>query len=225
MRKIIIPAIALLLLVSGIICVELGFEESSEEKRKDRIWTSLILLALMKSGFCPGGCSLGGVCFEADAGITCENGQASGTGTLATPYESDNFVSLQANVSLDAGGSLDFNTGVSQNVSTRSSGISIVLTGQSQWFEDTASGDLGAGVPAPGQNTTQTYCMESRVAEGRVILRREACPDAVIDPEKDSVTEEESTRVDSKTGRKWGFLLKNATISGITGNANEQFSD
>lgn len=225
MKKILIAAAAVLLLVSGIICVELGFEDSEEEQRKDRIWAALVLMALAETGFCPGGCSLDGVCFEYDAGITCENGQASGSGTLAARYDGGTFLSLQADVKLSAGGSLDFNTGVTENVSTRSSGISIVLTGESRWFEKTASGDLGAGVPPPGQDATQTYCLESHVDEGHVFLRREACPDAAIDPEHDSLTEEESTRIDAKTGRGWGFLLKNATVSGIDGNANKRFSD
>jgi hypothetical protein len=204
-----------------------GAEEDTSEQ--DLLFAAALFTILNDSDSgCSGGCELGNVCFSASSGITCSGGTASGTGTLTPTASSGNFVSLQLDVLLtQAGGTVTFTTGGTSS-STKQTGF--VLTGsgsnQHQYFGNGGADTNFATTKAvaASTSTTQSYCFESHLDEGHVMLRSSGCT-AGTNPGTDGTTDEEEGSINPDTGRVWGIILSNATISNLTSNSAETFSE
>ncbi len=200
----------------------IGGKNEDEEQRESLLLAALLLALQKKDSGCS--CQIGDTCFSASGGVTCSAGSATGTGTLASTTSSGDFVSLSATITLGAGGSVDFNTGVSSDVSSKTTGATVRTTQPHGYFGSTGSANFGtSNAAAATAGSALTYCFESHVDEGHVMLRSGGCPSSVVTPAAAGNTDDEEGMA-GDTGRAWGFILNNATISGVSKNNARTFS-
>lgn len=166
-------------------------------------------------------CSLGGVSFAA-SGVACGLSGASGTGTLTALQSQTSFVSMLVNFQLlNSSGSLSLVAGLnpSRGVATQNVGGELaVSTTVSKKPQDAGAGAAGAGT------TAQTWCFEIHVDES---------PTHAILDQTGNCTAKSATAASyendangpSRDGGLWGFVLNNATITGITVNDRKLFTE
>lgn len=199
----------------------IGAEEDTSEQ--DLLFAAALVTLLDDDDDC--GCQIGSICFVPGSGVTCSGGSATGTGTLTASANSGDFVSLSVNITLTStSGTVDFNTGVSSNVGTKNTGIT-VNNGTHRYFGNAGATDAAFTGNATSASTTSAvnYCLESHLTEGHVIMRSGGCP-STIPADGTVAPAEENTSIPADTGRSWGFILNNATIDSATGNTEEQFA-
>lgn len=201
----------------------LGIGGNEEDGQNDQLVLAALLLALDDDdSSCS--CQIGNVCFSPGSGVSCSNGTATGTGTLDGGTSGD-FVSLAMDIQMTAsGGTVTFNTGVSSDVSSKRTGLIVRTTTGHQYFAngggDTSLGTTNAALASTASTTS--YCLESHLTEGHLLVRSGGCPSSTI--AADGTTDEEEGSVSADTGRKWSIILNNATISNVTQNSSEKFS-
>lgn len=177
-------------------------------------------LALLAAAF-TAQCSLGGVSFTA-SGPTCNIAGASGTGTLTAAQFQTSFVSMLVNFQLlDANGSIALVTGLnpSLGVATQNVGGELLITSAvSKKPQDAGAGAAGAGT------TAQAWCLEIHVDENptHAILDQTGTCTAKA---ATAATYENDANGPGQNGGMWGFVLNNATITGITVNDRKLFTE
>ena len=197
---------------------------AEEESQDDQLLAAAVLLAL-QSDDDDCACQIGNQCFVPSSGINCAGGSATGTGTLVANTSSGEFVSLSVNITLTAtSGTVDFNTGVSGDVSSKNTGVT-VNNGTHRYFGNSGATDAAFTGNATSASTTSAvnYCLEAHLAEGHVIIRSGGCP-STIPADGTVAPAEENTSIGADTGRSWGFILNNATIDSVSPNSSEQFA-
>ena len=163
------------------------------------------------------GCIIGGKSFNA-VGVSCLNGVASGTGTLTAISDQNAPHSIELTFQLSSNGSLGVvgcaNIAANSGVITWGHGFNITNTyahGKGPSVEGLAS----IGSAGTSQNT---WCLEMHPPATDVHLM--ADPFACVPKDADSVTynsESDGSGLNngSKQGDNWGFVLSNATITGL----------
>ncbi|MEQ9366535.1 MAG: hypothetical protein RIF32_20005 [Leptospirales bacterium] len=166
-------------------------------------------------------CSLGGVNFNA-VGPACNVSGASGTGTLTAVQTQTSFVSMLVSFQLlAANGSISFVAGLNpaQGAVTQNNGGELLITSTaSKKPQDAGAGAAGAGT------TAQTWCMEIHVDENpmHAMLDQTATCTAKL---ATATTYENDADGPGQNGGLWGFVLNNATITGITTNNRKIFTE
>ncbi|MCP5485657.1 MAG: hypothetical protein H7A22_09040 [Spirochaetales bacterium] len=180
--------------------------------------SDLSALALVLAGSC--NCQIGNVCFSTSGSVSCQSGVASGTGSLIASSLVSDDLSVQVTFQLSSGGQLEFIGGANPNSTFDSSAganITIPATGNLK-----STSDGGAGVAGPG-TAAVTYCMEHHVEESPIhqILDKATCASKLAT----AASYEYDASGPSAAGGRWGFILTNAQISGITRNASRFFTE
>lgn len=165
-------------------------------------------------------CSLGGTAFTA-SGTACGTGVAAGTGTLTAASLKTDFVSVQISYQLlDSSSSLSLVGGINPSAGVVSSGSSPELNVTPTVAKLPA--DTGTGITGPGV-AAATWCVELHLGESppHVIADNTSCTPKATS----SVAYENDANSPSAQGGLWGFVLNNASITSLTVNTSENFSD
>ena len=172
------------------------------------------------------GCTIGGQTFTASAGITCSGGGAVGTGTLIANANSSAVLSLQLDVLLGAGGSVEIIAGTDTSGGSLSRGHGFnISTTQAQAFGPSVTGAVQAGGAAG--TALKTYCLEMHTAETNVHLIADysACVSKAAAGANYNSEVTETLNNGASSFRGWGIILNNATVSSATVNSGEIFTD
>lgn len=179
-----------------------------------------------------GGCSIGGVTFQASSSVTCASGTASGTGTLTAVGNSQTKLSVQLTFRLGQSGQLDLVGG-----SNLSAGGGAVNPGVGIRIGTTAAAAfVGTGVDtatpllAGGVDATKTFCLELHLDEtyAHIIGKAANCPTGTELASAQQLEKDGGTSLGGPSpgaNRGWGFILSNATLIGLTVNDNHRFTE
>ena len=167
-------------------------------------------------------CSIGGVNFVASGGVSCSLNNASGTGTLTAVQNRTDFVSMLLNFQLNASNaSLSLVGGQNPANGTVSSGSN----GEIQITPLVSKKPQDAGAGAAGASTTaQSWCLEMHLQETPVHVMIDQVA-ACTAKAATSATYENDANGSGSAGGAWGFVLNNATITGITLNNQKLFTE
>lgn len=183
---------------------------------------SALLLAAVAAAAGPN-CTINEVQFFTIGEVACANNIAVTTGTafLNAATQHTDHASVGVNITANTDSVRFFSHRGSQKTNEENAGeagIIIPASGNAQMYGT----ELSAGDSTPTMNGgTGTYCLEvhSDGGEGHIIAEKAACAT------KSSATLPQRTGTGLGGGNTWGFVLKEASISDVSTNAEEQFTD
>lgn len=190
-------------------CTQLGLITDDDDTN-----TEALLAALFNNQ-----CNLGGVVFT-NAGAACGLNTVSGSGILTAVGARSDFLSVQLNFQLaDASSSIQLVGGGSSGIVADSTTSNYFKLGSSATSIHSNGSTMvsGAGVNA------QTWCFEMHFEENpdHLIVDTSNC----VSKSTSSATGDEETNTLNTSGGVWGLVLSNASITGLTLNGSEIFSD
>jgi hypothetical protein len=146
---------------------------------------------------------------------------SSGTGTLTALSNKTDLISVQLSFLLNsASSSISVVGGLNPSVGVATSGVGAEI--QITPTIAKLPADPGAGTTGPGV-VAATFCVELHLEESppHVILDKASCTPKLTS----SVSYENDTNSPARQGGLWGFVLNDATITGLTVNTSENFTD
>ncbi|MCB1138596.1 MAG: hypothetical protein KDK23_07565 [Leptospiraceae bacterium] len=178
-------------------------------------------------------CTVGSTSFYADGQVDCSSGTqavATGTAFLAAAQTHGDVLSVQitADVGSGTGDKVEVLGHGSGRSATSAAFLRLTNTGNtfSGGSENSSGSDTGIS-----QNGDGTYCVEfHKEAEVHAIYNKAACTDmstsaAHWDSEATGGGSKNSVTTGAPSGSNWGITLVNSTVSGLTVNSEEKFSD
>jgi hypothetical protein len=189
-------------------------------------------LALAALAIASPNCTVGNQAFFANGEVNCSSGTsatATGTAFLSAATTHGDVLSLQVTIDVADTGTTSVRVQGHGTGSTANSASFIEVNGSSNTTSGGASNTSGAstGVADAGDGT---YCIEFHSeTEVHAIYRRAACT-SIATTSADWDSEGTSGNGNTVTtgapsGNNWGITLVNASVSGLTVNSDEQFTD
>lgn len=146
------------------------------------------------------GCVIGGQAFTPSAGVTCSGGTASGTGTLTATTEKDDLA-IRVFPTIEPGGSISI-FALSDGTTPSTGVMSVITPGFTM--------SNGNNLQAFSINFTSSICYEVHGHEGHVFAKADSSCSGPRSGDADF------SGSFAEAGESWGFVLDDATISGLT---------
>lgn len=211
----------LLILVSGL---SVALAQCTQDTENN---TALALAALSLAA---PNCTVNGTQFYADGEVDCSSGTsavATGTAFLAAAQSHGDVLSVE--LTIDVGASSGDKVVIRGHGSGRNATSAAFLQIDTDTNTDAGGADNSAGsTTGVAQNGDGTYCVEFHgEAEVHTIYEKSACATkATTSAHWDSEGNNgNSVTTGAPAGSNWGITLVNSSISGLTVNSDEIFTD